>query len=88
MPTIWRGTSGTTAAITGLIDWSEQENPAIRDYTDNWQRNYAEKNKRYDIDSIFCALRAGLHDYLTGSAHVFTSYQDIGAAFPANYMEG
>ena len=57
------------------IDWSEQENAAIRD-------------KRCDIDSIFCALRAGLHDYLTGSAHVFTSYQDIGTAFPANYMEG
>lgn len=69
------------------IDWSEQENAAIWDYTDNWQRNYAEKNKKYDIDSIFCALRAGLHDYLTGSVHVFTSYQDIGEAFPANYME-
>ncbi len=46
------------------------------------------KNKRCDIDSIFCALRAGLHDYLTGSAHVLMSYQDIGLAFPANYMEG
>lgn len=69
------------------IDWAEQESKAIRDYMDEWQRVYAAKNK-YDTDSIFCALRYGLHDYLTGTAHVLTSYEDVGKAFPANYMEG
>lgn len=29
-----------------------------------------------------------LYPKCAGSAHVLMSYQDIGAAFPANYMEG
>ena len=45
-----------------------------------------EKGCKYDIDAIQCALNAGLHDYIFGTEHVLNSYEDIGKAFPANYL--
>lgn len=42
---IWNDCRYNWADCRTRIDWSEQENAAIRDYTDNWQCNYAEKNK-------------------------------------------
>lgn len=55
----------------------------IRMYLDNFKRNYP--NCRADIDGIFCALNAGLENYLNKS-FIATDYKRIGEAFPANYL--
>lgn len=57
---------------------------AIRAYT----TQYMEQGGKYDVDAIFCALNAGLKSYILGKYHILTSYQEIGKAFPALYMEG
>lgn len=41
---------------------------------------------KYDIDSIFGALTAGLAAYLK-KPFIATNYEDIGRAFPAHYLE-
>jgi hypothetical protein len=43
---IWNDCRYNWTACRTRIDWSEQENAAIRDYMDNWQRNYAEKKQK------------------------------------------
>lgn len=48
-----------------------------------WKRN--EASKKYDIDAIFSALLAGLHDYLV-KPFIATDYIQIGQAFPALYL--
>lgn len=48
----------------------------------------AKSGCKYNLDAVQCALNTGLHDYIFGKYHILTSYQDIGAAFPAYYMEG
>lgn len=42
--------------------------------------------RKYDIDAIFCALRAGAEDYLASACPVLSSYDEIGKMFPANYL--
>jgi hypothetical protein len=40
---------------------------------------------RYNIDAIFCAYNAGIMDYTKAKYHIFTSYEEIGNAFPLLY---
>ena len=40
---------------------------------------------RYNIDAIFCAYNAGIMDYTKSKYHIFTSYEEIGNAFPLLY---
>ena len=41
--------------------------------------------KRYDIDAIVHCLRNGFINYCKGQYHIFTSYEEIGKAFPSLY---
>ena len=41
--------------------------------------------EKFDEDAIFSALNAGLYDYLA-KPFIATSYEQIGAAFPALYL--
>lgn len=40
---------------------------------------------KYDEDAIFSALNAGLYEYMS-KCFIATSFEQIGAAFPALYM--
>ena len=52
-----------------------------------WYRmSYSYKSGKYDEDAIFSALLAGLYDYLS-NFRIFSSYEDIGKAFPAHYLK-
>ena len=42
--------------------------------------------KKYDIDSIFCCLNAGLCSFMELEYHILTSYEEIGEMFPAHYL--
>lgn len=53
----------------------------------NYRTAYSYKPGKYDEDAIFSALLAGLYDYFAGEYHIFTSYEDIGQAFPAHYLK-
>ena len=48
-----------------------------------WKRN--KDCKKYDIDAIFSALLAGLHDYLV-KPFIASDYAQVGKAFPALYL--
>lgn len=47
-------------------------------------RNFTEK---YDIDCIFCALNAGMEKYIENNCPIYSSYESIGKAFPALYLD-
>lgn len=49
-----------------------------------WGNN--EKANKYNIDAIQCALNAGMEDYLKNNCPILASYEEIGKAFPANYL--
>lgn len=50
-----------------------------------WRASYNFDSK-YDIDSIFCCLNAGLENYIKNNCPILSSYEDIGSIFPANYL--
>lgn len=50
----------------------------------SFRENYPKT--RYDIDAIFCALTAGIEDYLK-KPFIATDYKTIGKVFPANYLK-
>lgn len=64
-------------------DW---ESKAIREYLTTWQRDYNKASAHYNEDAIFSALRAGLHDFICHHGPIFTSYREVGQAFPAYYL--
>lgn len=49
-------------------------------------RTYENICKKYDLDSIFCALNAGAENYLSGDRHIAASYEEVGKMFPAYYL--
>ena len=57
----------------------------VRLMLDSYRRDYPDS--RYNIDAIFCALGAGLENYIKreGSG-ILGSYKEIGDAFPALYL--
>lgn len=67
-------------------NWDEisaaAETAAIEDYKNAWLRDYPRDAQKYDTGAIFCALRAGLHDYLRGGCRLLSSFEAIGQAFP------
>lgn len=54
-----------------------------------WCMKFVKSNekicKKYDIDSIWCALCNGLEDYWNGNV-VLWSYEEVGKIFPAPYL--
>lgn len=61
----------------------------LKDIIQQEIKSYKESDKdgKYNIDAIFAALNYGLHDYLVNTKyHIFTDYEQIGKAFPANYL--
>lgn len=65
---------------------SAAEHSATADYLLIWTRDHADAARKYNTDAIFCALRAGLHDYLISGAPIATSYDQVGRMFPAYYL--
>lgn len=49
-----------------------------------FKENYP--NTKYNIDAIFCCLGAGLENYINRKYSILSSYEEIGEAFPANYL--
>lgn len=49
------------------------------------QRDYPAS--KYDIDAVFCCLGAGLEEYIKSGGRILWSYEDIGSAFPALYLD-
>ncbi len=41
---------------------------------------------KYDLDAAFCALNAGLENYMNSEVRVLNDYKDIGEMFPALYL--
>ena len=70
--------------------WQFEKNGVIRkscyDLIDLFKRDYP--NTKYNLDAIFCCLGAGLEDYIKmgNGNRILTSFESIGAAFPANYL--
>lgn len=68
-------------------DWAMRSDMELWQYLDNvaerTRRNDA--MKKYDIDAIIHCLRQGFISYCKGKQHIFTSYEDIGKAFPSLY---
>lgn len=50
-----------------------------------FKRDYP--GSKYDIDAIFCSLGAGLEKYIKNGAKIFWSYDEMGKAFPAKYLD-
>ena len=51
---------------------------------DMWKGN--KSAKKYDIDAIFCALNAGLENYIKSGHPIIADYAEIGKMFPADYL--
>lgn len=51
----------------------------------NYKCAYTYKPGKYDEDAIFCALNAGLCNYMD-HPFIANNYETIGKAFPANYL--
>ena len=68
----------------GFTSYADAAQKLVEMYT--WAYDY--KPGKYDIDSIFCALNTGLKNYINGKQKIFTTYEEIGNAFPALYMDG
>jgi hypothetical protein len=69
--------------------WGFEKNIIIRDsvryLTEQFSKNYP--GSKYDIDSIYCCLGAGLEEYYKNGGKILWSYEDIGSAFPALYLD-
>lgn len=79
---IWINYGDRITSLPTVVAQDEAEKWAIKIYIDDLIR----QGCRYNIDAVFCALNAGLHDYLFGDYHIISSYTDVGRAFPANYL--
>lgn len=58
---------------------------AVRYLTEQYKKNYP--LSKYDIDSIYCCLGAGLEEYYNKGGAILWNYEDIGSAFPALYLD-
>ena len=69
--------------------WGFQKNgfvrEAVRYLTEQFEKNYP--LSKFDIDAIYCCLGAGLEEYYNNGGKILWSYEDIGAAFPALYLD-
>ena len=58
---------------------------SVRYLTEQYKKNYP--LSKFDIDSIYCCLGAGLEEYYNNGGKILWSYEDIGSVFPALYLE-
>lgn len=65
---------------------SELIGKSIRKMLDIYRSGYDYKPGKYDEDAIFCALNAGFEKYLKEKCPICWSYAEIGAMFPAHYL--
>ena len=72
-------------AATAIIK-DEILKKAVRVMLNAWRRDYPGPAAKYDNDAIFCALNAGIKEYMD-HFQIFANYESIGRAFPALYME-
>lgn len=56
------------------------------DFCMNEIRTHENIYKKYDLDSIQCALNAGAENYLASDYHIACSYEEVGKMFPAYYL--
>jgi len=61
--------------------WPEASHFLVKLYT----QGYDYKPGKYDIDAIFCAINAGIESFCK-KPFIATSYDQIGKAFPAHYL--
>ncbi len=64
---------------------SEAIGEIIRREMKGYKNAYTYKPGKYDEDSIFCCLNAGLQKYLL-KPFIASDYETIGKAFPAYYL--
>ena len=79
---IWINYGDRITALPTAAAQDDAEKRVIKLYINELIR----QGSRYNLDAVFCALNAGLHDYLFSDYHIMSSYADIGRAFPANYL--
>ena len=48
--------------------------------------SYNKNVSKYDIDAIFCALNAGIEEYIKKGCPILASYEDISKMFKAYYL--
>ena len=65
---------------------SELVYTSVRKMLDLYRMGRDYKPGKYNEDAIFCALNAGFENYLKAKYHILSSYKEIGAMFPANYL--
>ena len=65
---------------------SELVYTSIRKMLDLYRMGRDYKPGKYNEDAIFCALNAGFENYLKAKYHILSSYKEIGAMFPAIYL--
>lgn len=65
---------------------SELVSASVRKMLDLYRMGRDYKPGKYNEDAIFCALNAGFENYLKAKYHILSSYKEIGAMFPANYL--
>lgn len=63
---------------------SEAVNWCMRMWKDG--NTYQTTPDKYDIDSIFCCLNAGMEKYFKGDYAILSSYEEIGKTFPSLYL--
>lgn len=69
---------------TSGIQKNEIIRAAVRGLCSSFSRDYP--NSTYNIDAIFCALGAGLENFIKDSCVGFTDFESVGKAFPALYL--
>ena len=65
---------------------SDVVSASVRKMLDLYRMGRDYKPGKYNEDAIFCALNAGFENYLKAKYHILSSYKEIGAMFPANYL--
>ena len=65
---------------------SELVYASVRKMLDLYRMGRDYKPGKYNEDAIFCALNSGFENYLKAKYHILSSYKEIGAMFPAIYL--
>lgn len=50
-------------------------------------RKLSSKVEKYNKDAVFCALNAGLENYINSERAILSSYSEVSKMFPAYYLE-
>lgn len=69
-------------AISDFV--SEAVNWCVKMWKDG--NTYQSTPDKYDIDTIFCCLNAGMENYFKSDYAILSSYEEIGKIFPSLYL--